>query len=416
MSEQKFSNIVAGIAFLATLAVVVISLVSIIFPMLIVSQTYEFFPDELNPLETSPWLIPIIFSNLILFGFGFAYKKNKLPKSLQNGVRFVLNFEISKKVAVIIGGVIILIYIGLSVEELTFFEGDQFPDWFLMQQALQIWPSTDSLDLHVTEQNTRYVRMLLLDFSQEYLENIKILPFVASILVVIFTALITIQITKKRFAGIIAILVLLQSFTFLEFDTIAVYENFWVLFYLISIYTIQRRWPLSSVSFILAVFTKAFVVTYFFMNIYWIFRAEISKRKKFILLGTYGGVVGVTLAVFQYSRSIYDEVVRIDSSEFFEGFTGWGNSMQFDPLMVLCILPLTIALYIKSRRGFVYADAILVLILGSILAGPFIATITDIYYILPYRFIPFVVFMAMGIGMLFSKEINLKFDKPTNNS
>ena len=152
------------------------------------------------------------------------------------------------------------------------------------------------------------------------------------------------------------------------------------------------------------------------MNIYWIFRAEISKRKKFILLGTYGGVVGVTLAVFQYSRSIYDEVVRIDSSEFFEGFTGWGNSMQFDPLMVLCILPLTIALYIKSRRGFVYADAILVLILGSILAGPFIATITDIYYILPYRFIPFVVFMAMGIGMLFSKEINLKFDKPTNNS
>ena len=167
MSEQKFSNIVAGIAFLATLAVVVISLASMIFPLLIISQTYEFFPDELNPLETSPWLVPIIFSNLILFGFGFAYKKNKLPKSLQNGVRFVLNFEISKKVAVIIGGVIILIYIGLSVEELTYFEGDQFPDWFLMQKALEIWPSTDSLDLHVTEQNTRYVRMLLLDFSHK---------------------------------------------------------------------------------------------------------------------------------------------------------------------------------------------------------------------------------------------------------
>ena len=131
--------------------------------------------------------------------------------------------------------------------------------------------------------------MLLLDFSQQYLENIKILPFVASILVVIFTALITIQITKKKFAGIIAILVLLQSFTFLEFDTIAVYENFWVLFYLISLYTIQRRWPLSSISFILAVFTKAFVVTYFFMNIYWIFRAEISKRKSMLTVSLGSG-------------------------------------------------------------------------------------------------------------------------------
>ena len=40
--------------------------------------------------------------------------------------------------------------------------------------------------------------MLLLDFSQEYLQNIKILPFIASILVVVFTALITIQISKKK--------------------------------------------------------------------------------------------------------------------------------------------------------------------------------------------------------------------------
>ena len=72
--------------------------------------------------------------------------------------------------------------------------------------------------------------MILLDFSQEFFENIKLLPFVASIFTVIFTALITIQISKKRLAGIIAMLVLLSSTTFTDFDTIAVYENFWVLF------------------------------------------------------------------------------------------------------------------------------------------------------------------------------------------
>ena len=113
--------------------------------------------------------------------------------------------------------------------------------------------------------------MILLDVSQDFLQNIKLLPFVASILVIIFTALVTIQISKKRFAGIISMIVLLQSITFTDFDTIAVYENFWVLFYLISIYSIQKKWWHSSpILFILAVFSKAFIVTYFWMNLFYI--------------------------------------------------------------------------------------------------------------------------------------------------
>ena len=394
----------SGIVFFATLVIVGVSLTSVIFPLLIISHTYELFPDELNPFEISPWLIPLIIINCIIFGIGFGYNKNKLPKLIYNGIRFALSFEISKKTAIIVGRVIILIYIGLSVEELTFYEGDQFPDWFILEKSLAIWPSTDSPDKYVQEQNTRYVRMLLLDFSQEYLQNIKILPFIASILVVVFTALITIQISKKRFAGIISILVLLQSFTFLSFDTIAVYENFWVLFYLVSIYTIQKKWPLSSIGFFLAIFTKAFAITYFFMSLYWIFRAAISTKKKFVLLSSYGAVVIVTLIIFQHESSIYDDLVRINTLEFFEGFTAWGNNMQFDPLIILCILPLTVGLYIKSRNGFVHADTILVLILGSMLAGPFISLITDFYFILPYRFVPFIVFMAIGIGLFFQNK------------
>ena len=68
--------------------------------------------------------------------------------------------------------------------------------------------------------------MILLDVSQDFFQNIKLLPFIASILVIVFTALITIQISKKRFAGIVSMIILLQSITFIDFDTIAVYENF----------------------------------------------------------------------------------------------------------------------------------------------------------------------------------------------
>ena len=201
-------------------------------------------------------------------------------------------------------------------------------------------------------------------------------------------------------------LVLLSSTTFTDFDTIAVYENFWVLFYLISLYSINKRWwHASPVSFILSIFTKAFIVTYFWMNLFYIYRATIPKRTKLFLFGSYGLILGITYWIFENGRSIiYDDIVRYDLNAFLDGFTGWGNSMQLDPFALVIILPLTVMLFFKSRNGLKQADSIMILIAGSILAGPLISLITDFYFILPYRFIPFIVFMAIGIGLLFSKK------------
>ena len=78
--------------------------------------------------------------------------------------------------------------------------------------------------------------------------------------------------------------------------------------------------------------------------------------------------------------------------------------MQLDPLIVLCILPLTVGLFIKSLKGLKQADSVLVILAGSILAGPLIALVTDFYFILPYRFIPFIVAVAIGVGVFLSKE------------
>ena len=70
----------------------------------------------------------------------------------------------------------------------------------------------------------------------------------------------------------------------------------------------------------------------------------------------------------------------------------------------MIIIPLIVGLFIKSKNGLKQADSILVLIAGSILAGPLVSSVTDFYFILPYRFIPFIVFMAIGIGIIFSKK------------
>ena len=405
MSETRVSKTITNVAFLISIGIIGISIISVIFPALIISQTYEFSLD-LNPFETSPWVLPIFFSTVSLLVFGFLHYKKKLPFVLSNIINFILNFEISRNVSIILGLSILIIYIGLSFPELFVDETEQWPDFHVLEASLNIWPSTDHLSVYVKEQNTRYVRMILLDFSQEFFQNIKLLPFVASVFTVIFTALITIQISKKRLAGIIAMLVLLSSITFTDFDTIAVYENFWVLFYLISLYSINNRWwHASPVNFILSIFTKAFIATYFWMNFFYIYRATIPTKTKLFLFASYGLVLGITYWIFENGRSIiYDDIIQYDFNDFLDGFTGWGNSMQLDPFALLIILPLTVMLFFKSRSGLKQADSIMILLAGSILAGPLISFVTDFYFILPYRFIPFIIFMAIGVGLLFSKK------------
>jgi len=75
-----------------------------------------------------------------------------------------------------------------------------------------------------------------------------------------------------------------------------------------------------------------------------------------------------------------------------------------DPFALLCIVPITVGLFFKSLKGVKQADSILILIMGTILAAPLISFVTDFYFILPYRFIPFIVDMDIGVGIFLSKE------------
>ena len=141
------------------------------------------------------------------------------------------------------------------------------------------------------------------------------------------------------------------------------------------------------------------------MNIFYIYRSDIPRKTKYMLFASYGIIIGIIYWIFESGKNIiYDDVVRFDFNAFLDGFTGWGNNMQLDPLAILCIIPLVIGLFIKSLKGIKQADSILILILGTILAGPLISYVTDFYFILPYRFIPFIVAMAIGIGVFLSKE------------
>ena len=405
MSDLENSQKVSYVVYFCTLVVVLLTLTPMIFPALF-SSYFGMFTENLNPFELGYQSTFLIVSNVVILGFGIAYYKNKIPSLVHNVVEKIRIFEIPKRVAVISLVIILGVYVGLSTPELFLDEGDEWGDYHdVLLPALEIWPFGQTDDIYIQEQNDRYVRMFLLDVSLDIFQNIKLLPFVASILVVVFTYLITVQFCQKRFAGIIAVIVLLQSYTFLKFDTVAVYENFWVLFFLISLYMIEKKWFLSPVFYILAFYTKAYVAPFFLMTLFTTYRSQISRRTKIAILISYVVTVSVAIALVFLGDTIYPDIIDVNYSKFILGFQVIIAQLRFDLFFIMALLPVTVGLIFLSKNKLKHADSILILIFGTIIASPILVTFTYHYEILPYRFIPLLVFFSIGVGMFFSKKL-----------
>jgi len=398
---SKISTLVG----ITTIFFVSLATITVIFPSLF-SSIFGKFPVNLVPYEIGILGVPVILSNIILLSFGILYFKNKLPGTILQSINKLRIYEISKKSSFIILVIIFSIYIGFSIPELSMNEEAEWGDYAILKSALEIWPDGESENIYVEEQNDRYVRMFLLDSSLKIFQNIKILPFFASILVILFTYLLTVQITQKRFAGIIAILVLIQSHTFLRFDTIAVYENFWILFYLLSLYLIRKQWILSPFFYILSFFTKAFVAPYFLMTLFFTSRTSISRKKKFVIFVSYVVIIGIAILVIFSGETIYPNVIEIDSSKFFIGLATFGPLLRYDFFFLLTILPVVIGLTFLAKNNTKEVDSILFLILGTLISGPILIMFTNFYEILPYRYIPLIIFFSIAIGMFFTKKSN----------
>jgi len=394
------------IIFLFTLVIVSLSLTSVIFPAFIESVASP-YDSGLSPYEIGPWTTPLLVSNAIILGIGFAYYKKKLPTILSNSIQHILNFEIPPKLNFAIVITLLSIYIVFTIPELSLNEAEQWPDYEIIDASLKIWPFGESDDIHIQEFTSRHVKMSLLYISLNIFGNIKILPFIASILLVIFTYLLTYQISHKRFAAVISMVILLQSYTFLKYDTLAIYDNFWILFYVISLYAIYKKWYVSPIALILSIFTKPYVLLFVPLNVFHLYRARMKKKQKIPTLVSYAVIVVISLSILFTGDSVYGSLLNLDFSEFWMGFTTWAQQLRFDSLMILLILPVVIGLFLKSRRGIKEADSILFLILGSLLIGPFLVLITDYMYILPYRFLPLIVFFAIGVGVFLSRELSL---------
>ena len=399
--EKNSNNSIVWLIFSLGIFVVLFSLISVVFPGLIISVV-DVNPFG-EPFEIGAMGIPLLIVNVIVFSLIILGLKHRLPNTFTNIIQKILSFDLSRKNSFMFFLIILAIYIATSANELSTYELSQYGDFMIVESALEIWPEQESENKYVAEQLDRHVRMVLLVISEEVFHNVKIIPYLASIFLLITTYFLTIKLTEKNFTGLIAVVFILQSSTFYLYDTIAVYENFWVLFYVFSIYLIFKKPKFSSIFFILSIFSKAIIVLWLPVSILITLLSDIPKNKKIFVITTHIIVIIISLIIFQYSDSIYQNVIDIEPSEFWVGFTTLAFNLRFDVLLLLLLLPVSAGLFLKARKGDKNSISLIVLICGTILVTPVLEMITNYYFVYPYRYVPLVVFFAIGLSSLFSK-------------
>jgi len=397
---KQHSTALSWLIFLVTIEILLISLVTVVFPALIARSVSPVTISTVDPWEVGAYAMPLILSNVIIFGIAILYKINKLPIFFKKSIEFLFNFEVTKKIAFISIVVLLAIYVAATANELSVEEA--FGDFTRVKQRVSTWDinKIDSL----SEPHFRY---FLLSNSVSLFDNIRVIPFIASIGLLILTYFITYEITKKRFAGLAAMVILLQSAVFLKYDTTATYENFWTLLYLFSLYSIYKFSPLSPLAYILSIFSKPLTALFMPMTFFFIFRSKLTKRKKIIALIPYlvilvAGIIAIVVFEVNFAGSTAGEITFVDRF-FWNGFSSLAFQIRFDALVVYFLIPLIVGLFILAKKGKVEAEMVMVLIGGVLFSAPLLTGFTDITN-QPYRFVPLVVFFAMGVGVLLSKK------------
>lgn len=396
--RQKLDPITLGV-FLVTLIIVLISLTTVVFPSLIMGTTDEIkYPVEIDLFETGIWAFPLLATNIILLIIGVLYFKNLLPQLIRKSINFILNFEVPARIAFLVLITLIGLYIIFNVHELI--EVDPWEDFERgVKDNLEKWAFGDISDL-------KRIVEFLGNLSMIVFGSYRVIPFIASIALLVLTYAITYEISKKRFAGIIAVVIVLQSGIFSIYDSIITYSNFWILFYLLSLYLIFTKWSISPISYILSILSKPMTVLFLPMTLFFILRCDYSNKHRVRLIICYGIIVILGAALLLIPNVIPNYSIDFDQRDFRNGFTSFSHEFRFDGLIVIFLLPVVVGLFFVSQNGIKNADSVMVLILGMLLVAAILPGLT--YFTnTPYRFMPLVIFFAIGVGTLLSKRIRL---------
>lgn len=263
-----------------------------------------------------------------------------------------------------------------------------YPDYDFYKEVIRNWNPIQHFDMSAFS-----IKYLLAKISVDVFHNAKIIPFVLSSSLLAVSYLFSVQITGKRWAGVITVLIISISSLFKFFDTSPAYDNSWILFYFLSLYMIKRKWLLSPVFFVMAVTCKPLVLLFLpaLLLMVW----ESPQRKKMLIVYC---LVSVLFGIIAPLHGSYDNV-PFSPDGFMSGLMDWWWFMFSDLYMVVAV-PLVMAMLLwlgLKRKGTIF---LLVMMLNLSLYGAILEGFTKDIWNEPYRYIPLVVAFALSVPVI----------------
>lgn len=286
-------------------------------------------------------------------------------------------FDIDKGLSFCILLFILAIYCIITIPEVT--DGFYHPDYSLVEGRLETWEITD-----IFEGYDIHIRLAMLKASDYLFDNTKVLPFVASILLIVTTYFITTYISKNNLAGLFAVSILTSSSLFRMFDTTPTYDNLWVLLYFVALYFSYRLKVWSFVIFALTLFCKPLTVLFLPAIVY-----RFRKSKKILIIS------GIVLTV----SSLFVPSIQFSQEGFTSGLFDWWFYLFTDTYMIIMVPVIMILYLVFSIKKIPYSFDMLIGLLLTSFTGALVEGFTVINNE-PYRYIPLLVFFSISMGNL----------------
>jgi hypothetical protein len=340
----------------------------------------------------------------------------------------IADFDLKKKVAVIMLIGIIGIWAGYSAyNEFSFPYEDCKSFGKLAEYGMGICTDYGKRlmfmyeyeELHRWNNPLRTVTYELLFLSDNVFGDYRVIPFISSGLVLLFTYLITNQLTGRNYTGLIAVLFVLHSPIFYKYDLIMTYPNFWVTFFLASLWFTFNKWMLSPVSIFVGMSAK--ILNFLNLPAVIVFTLLTDNKNKSKIIKSYILIlVGIVSTIF-LSKFVYPPLwhkiyfaflVQFDfqPTEFLWWLGMWSIELFTDKITLFLIFILLPCLFLLKKSKVKNASAILAMIIIFILQPAFISGFTG-YTNEDYRYLHLVVFVGIGVAFIIPniKKLSVAF-------
>lgn len=240
------------------------------------------------------------------------------------------------------------------------------------------------------------ISMLLLAASRDLLGSPRVATMLSSALFLVLVALVGRDITKSRFYGLVAMLLVGIDPIFLKYDNSITYPYFWVTAFMFAVYLSMRKSLLSLVPYFISIPLKMLNVLYFPVLV---LIGDYTKRQRIACLGIVAGVIGSGFVLlYLVDDPIFTSTKGFVPYWFVYGLGMWAFDVKDDPVFLGSLFVSIFGLIILKKYNVPFSKN-MVWCLLYFLVNPAIYSGFSTFTIEPYRFLAMISFVYISVGM-----------------